>query len=180
MHIFSGVLKIFLKIHLPGFSYKRIIWILLVSCALGLIFNWINRKGISLIAHERTLNWGTAPLSVPLDMNEPYSVNLQQAKELYEENDLFIDAREKEEFESGHIKGAINIPFENMDDYIRKLKNIPKDKRIVTYCSGTDCDLSILLGNRLSEMGYKNVFIFFGGWTKWLNAGYPAEGNLKK
>jgi rhodanese-related sulfurtransferase len=164
---------------LPKLNNKTLLFILILSSALGLIFNWINQKGISLIAQEKALKWRMGNLLVTPDTNEPYAINLEQAKELYEQNELFIDAREKEEFEAGHIRGAVNIPFDNIDNYIEEINRIPKNEIVITYCSGTDCDLSILLGNKLSEMGYKNVYIFFGGWMKWLNSGYPIESQTK-
>lgn len=117
---------------------------------------------------------------MPSEINEPYAVNLEQAKELYEQNGLFIDARDKEDFLAGHIQGAVNIPFDDLENYYPEIEKINKDRIIVTYCGGTDCDLSILLGNKLSEMGYKSIYIFFGGWTKWLNAGFPAAGDSFK
>lgn len=159
---------------------KIILTICTVSCALGLIFNWINPKGVPLIAEEKVLKWKSGSFSVPANTKEPYAVNLEQAKELYEQKEIFIDAREKEEYLSGHIKGAVNIPFDDMDNYRTELEKIKKDEIIVTYCSGSDCDLSILLGNKLFELGYKNVYIFFGGWIKWLSAKYPVEGNSIK
>ncbi|HVO72850.1 MAG TPA: rhodanese-like domain-containing protein [Ignavibacteriaceae bacterium] len=161
-------------------NYKIVLFILIISAALGLIFNLVNERGIPLAAQEKTLKWKAGILSLPLNSNEPYAINLQQAKELYEQNEIFIDAREKEDFESSHIKGAINIPFDNIDEYIPDINKIPKENRIITYCGGTECDLSILLGNKLSEMGYKNVYIFFGGWNKWIDAGLPVEGKNKK
>ena len=35
--------------------------------------------------------------------------------------------------------------------------------------------MSILLGNLLFEDGYKQVYVFFGGWVDWTNADYPVE-----
>ena len=52
---------------------------------------------------------------------------------------------------------------------------LSKEKPMVIYCGGTDCDLSILLGNLLFEQGYKQVYVFFGGWFDWLSANYPVE-----
>jgi rhodanese-related sulfurtransferase len=112
--------------------------------------------------------------------SEPAAINLQQAYKLYNQNILFIDAREKADYDYAHIRGAINIPFDHFDDYKHLLDEIDKSKTIVTYCGGTDCDLSILLGNLLFDSGYKKVFIFFGGWNDWLEAGYPTQSNLQE
>jgi rhodanese-related sulfurtransferase len=111
---------------------------------------------------------------------EPLSINLKQAYILYKRNTLFIDAREPEDYRIGHIKNAINIPADHFDDYEFKLDKIDKDQPIVTYCAGSDCDLSIVLGNILSDMGYKKIYVFFGGWNNWIDANYPVETNAEK
>jgi rhodanese-related sulfurtransferase len=102
-------------------------------------------------------------------------VNLQQAYSLFNNGIAFIDARDEADYQIDHIVNAINIPFDDFDNHKQKLERLPKDKPLVTYCAGTDCDLSILLGNLLSERGYKQIYIFFGGWIEWQNAGYPTE-----
>ena len=108
---------------------------------------------------------------------EPKAITISQAYSLYNANGKFIDAREALDYEEGHITGAINIPYYEFEEYKNKLENLSKDEPVVTYCSGTDCDLSILLGNQLSSMGYKKVFIFFGGWPEWIDANYPVTLN---
>jgi len=114
------------------------------------------------------------------ELREPAAINLTQAYKLFQRNILFIDAREPVDYQASHIKNAINIPFDHFDEYKHLLDNIDKEKTIVTYCAGTDCDLSILLGNMLLEMGYNSVYIFFGGWNEWLEAGYPIEENTEQ
>jgi rhodanese-related sulfurtransferase len=110
------------------------------------------------------------------ELKEPAAINLKQAFNLYQKNVLFIDAREPADYESAHIKNAVNLPFDHFDEYKHILDTINKDQTIsYIYCGGTDCDLSILLGNLLFEMGYKNVYIFFGGWNEWIEANYPVE-----
>jgi rhodanese-related sulfurtransferase len=107
-------------------------------------------------------------------LSEPAAINIRQAYRFYQQKALFIDAREPADFNYAHIDGALNIPFDHFDDYKHLLNDIDKNRTIVTYCGGTDCDLSILLGNLLFEMGYKRTFIFFGGWNDWLEAEYPV------
>jgi rhodanese-related sulfurtransferase len=106
---------------------------------------------------------------------EPKAITLAQAYQLFNSGVLFIDAREDYDFNEGHITSSINIPYYQFEDHKNKLNDIKMDDPIVTYCSGTDCDLSILLGNQLASMGYKNVYIFFGGWPEWISANYPTE-----
>lgn len=90
-------------------------------------------------------------------------------KGLDQEEDWFIlDVRSKEEYESGHIEGCINVYAGILPQQINK---IPRDKPIAVYCkSGTRSSFasSILLRN-----GYNNVHNMLGGMTAWLKAKYP-------
>ena len=106
---------------------------------------------------------------------EPKAIKIEQAYILFNKGVTFIDARDKSDFLAGHITNSINIPFDDFDNYKEKLNQLSKEKPLVLYCAGTDCDLSILLGNLLFEIGYKHIYVFFGGWLDWVNANYPVE-----
>ena len=106
---------------------------------------------------------------------EPKAIKIDFAYKLFTQGIKFIDARPAEEFSEGHIKGALNIPFYGSENYESVLNKISKDDIVVTYCSGEDCDLSILLGDELFNKGYKKVYVFFGGWNDWLIKGYPID-----
>jgi len=106
---------------------------------------------------------------------EPQAIKLSQAYSLFKKDVLFIDARDESDYLVGHITGSLNIPFEDFDNHKQKLEQIPKEKPIVIYCAGTECDLSPLLANLLFEQGYKQVYVFFGGWVEWQEANYPME-----
>ena len=130
---------------------------------------------------EKTIKNEVEKEAVKKDVQtEPLSINLKQAYSLYKKNTLFIDAREPEDYRLAHIKNAINLPMDHFDDYKSMLEKIDKDQPIVTYCAGTDCDLSIVLSNVLYDMGYKKLYIFFGGWNEWFNAKYPTETSESK
>jgi hypothetical protein len=45
---------------------------------------------------------------------------------------MLYDVRDKASYEAGHIKGAKNVPWEEVE---RRLSEFPKDKQIVTYCA---------------------------------------------
>jgi len=67
---------------------------------------------------------------------------------------IFIDLRTKREYESGHIRGAINITVENLEDSIYL---IPKYKKVIVYCARGG--RSIMAARILSKNGFqvKNV-----------------------
>jgi|GEM_PF-498497 len=113
--------------------------------------------------------------NVEPESTEPKAINLEQAVKLYEAGILFIDAREPEDYKNAHIKNSINLPMDHFDEYKSILDTLDKNQPIVTYCAGTDCDLSIVLGNVLFDSGFKRIFVFFGGWNEWVEAGLPTE-----
>lgn len=45
---------------------------------------------------------------------------------------VIVDVRTKGEFDSGHIKGAINLPLQTLEQHLGKLK---KDKPVITCCA---------------------------------------------
>ncbi len=113
----------------------------------------------------------------PKPFSQPVAIKLSRAYELFKQGIKFIDSRSTEEFAEGHIKNSINIPFYESEKYDDVLNKIDKNEILVTYCSGEDCDTSILHGDELFNKGYKRVYIFYGGWNDWLDAGYPIESD---
>lgn len=72
---------------------------------------------------------------------------------------LLIDSRTAEEFKTGHINGAINIP---VDDIRSRMREIPRDKKIIVYCA---VGLRGYIASRiLMQHGYTNVFNLSGGY----------------
>lgn len=92
------------------------------------------------------------------------TITAAKAKEMIDRNDniIILDVREKEEFESGHIKNAINIPLNDIEDVTDEILNPECD--ILVYCrSGVR---SISAARILDELGYQNV-LDFGGILTW-------------
>jgi len=110
---------------------------------------------------------------------EPKAITLEQAFALFNKGITFVDSRDEADYIIGHITNSINIPFDDFDNHKQKLEKLSKEKPLVIYCAGTDCDLSHLLANLLFEQGYKQVYVFFGGWNEWLNASYPTEKSVE-
>lgn len=58
--------------------------------------------------------------------NKEYSIN-----EIIEENNyVIVDVRTKEEYDEGHVKGSINIPYDEIDEST----TLDKTKTIIVYC----------------------------------------------
>ena len=92
-------------------------------------------------------------------------ISQQKAKEIMdtEENYIIIDSRTQEEFDEGHIKGAIMIPEYEIEKRAEKELH-DKDALILVYCrSGRR---SKIASEALANLGYTNVKEF-GGIVDW-------------
>lgn len=86
----------------------------------------------------------------------------------------FIDVRQEEEFEVGHIKGAIQVdPDSDLTNF--DANKIKKDDLIIVYCSVGARSQS--LGEKLEAKGYTNVKNLYGGLFHWANRQYPMVDN---
>lgn len=97
------------------------------------------------------------------------------AKELLEKakQDLItvLDVRPKEEFEAGHVQGAINIPIEELEQH---LEQFDPTQEIVAYCRGPHCILAFDAVAQLREKGFKARRLE-NGYPEWKVAGLPVE-----
>lgn len=105
---------------------------------------------------------------------KPIDIKIDFAKALFDKKYRFIDARDISDYGAGHVQGAMNIPFHEIEKYKDRLNDLPKDQVYVTYCSSA-CDVSIDMAYYMAKLGFKKVYIFHGGWDEWNAAGYPAN-----
>lgn len=80
-----------------------------------------------------------------------------------------IDVRTPQEFAGGHIKGALNIP---VDELAQRLSRVPRDMPVVVYCRSGN--RSATASRILRDAGYSTVYDM-GGIIAWQSAGYPIE-----
>lgn len=89
---------------------------------------------------------------------------------------VILDTREKKEYEISHIKNARNVGYN--DFAIESIKDIPKNTRIIVYCSVGY--RSEKIGEKLLKEGYTNVSNLSGGIFEWVNEDYPVYDNDNK
>lgn len=164
-------------------ALKQFLILLVLATVLGLAVNVVSPNSIPLIGKYRSLSSGSGPIVPPTaEQGDPPFIDINQAQIEYEIGSAqFVDAREPEEFMCGTIPGSINIPFELMPEgdlapYLDSaLAGAPRDRALVVFCSGEECDLSLHLGRNLYTYGYTNVLIFFGGSREWEKFGFEIE-----
>lgn len=93
------------------------------------------------------------------------SISMDQAVEMMQEetDEIILDVRTVEEYESGHIPGAVNVPLETIGTTApSELPN--KDQLILVYCRSGN--RSRQASQKLANIGYTNI-VEFGGILDW-------------
>jgi rhodanese-related sulfurtransferase len=85
---------------------------------------------------------------------------------------LLVDTREDNEWNRGHISGAVHMGRGVIERDI-EVKVPDKNAEILLYCGGGF--RSALSADNLQKMGYTNVVSIDGGWRRWKELGYPTE-----
>jgi phage shock protein E len=68
---------------------------------------------------------------------------------------IIIDVREPDEYEQGHVEGALNIPPAELLAGAKKLDSIPKDTELILYCkTGSRSNVSMQI---LTSLGFTNL-----------------------
>ena len=98
-------------------------------------------------------------------------MSVHQLKSMLDQHESLtvLDTRGQEEWESGHIEGAIHIYVGHLE---QRISEVPGDKPVAVYCkTGHRAGLSASI---LLRAGYKNVYNVPGSVTAWIAAGYPV------
>ncbi len=98
-------------------------------------------------------------------LNSYKQISQEQAKEMMEKDDghVVVDVRRQDEYDAGHIPGAILIPNESIGT--ERPEELPDpDQIILVYCRSGN--RSKQAAQKLFDMGYRNIYEF-GGITDW-------------
>jgi rhodanese-related sulfurtransferase len=85
---------------------------------------------------------------------------------------LWVDARQRAQFETSHIPGAVLLNEDEWGNLLTPFLNQwQPEKRVVVYCDSASCRASHEVAERLrTELGLTNVFVLKGGWDEWQRA----------
>jgi len=95
----------------------------------------------------------------------------QQVAELLKAGDIQLgDVREKNEWDEGHLPGAVHVPKSYLEQWAED--RLPeKDKPTILYCAGGV--RSAMAADTLRQLGYTNVISMAGGFNRWKDSGFP-------
>jgi rhodanese-related sulfurtransferase len=118
----------------------------------------------------------TPPTAAAEDPLAALSITLAEAKAFYDQGFMFLDSRYLDEYEKGHVQGALLL---NTDTFATPgggevIQMLDREAPIVVYCNGGMCDASKNLVRLLQQSGYMGGRIFHDGYPEWVKAGYPT------
>ena len=103
------------------------------------------------------------------DGMEPISRD-ELLRRIRDEQVVVLDVRPHEEYEAGHIPGAVSVPLSELR---RQLDKIPPSSEVVAYCRGRYCGLSVEAVALLRRLGHRAVRLE-DGFPDWQQNGLPV------
>jgi sulfur-carrier protein adenylyltransferase/sulfurtransferase len=83
-----------------------------------------------------------------------------------------VDVRERDEWDEGHLPGAVHVPRGHLESRIERAAP-DKERPVIVYCAAGN--RSAFAAKTLEELGYEHVFSLAGGFTDWKRNGLPFE-----
>lgn len=87
---------------------------------------------------------------------------------------LFIDARPGEDYQQGHIRGAINLRLGDLS-FTQRDSRLSGRSPLIVYGQDPGSATAVALAKRLLELEYEGVEYFEPGYAAWRSAGLPTE-----
>ena len=85
---------------------------------------------------------------------------------------VLLDVRTPEEFQQGHIPGALLIPVQELETRIEELAAF-RDKELLVYCRSGN--RSLTAAKMLEQAGFTMIYNLGGGINSYSSSGYPIE-----
>jgi rhodanese-related sulfurtransferase len=166
---------------LPKKTVKEAIFIFCVALILGNIINIFHPQKVRISFSSPQLKFAEEDSSSEIiskinsisdseidKISEPLLFSKVYIKKLVQvDSALLIDSRSFDEYEKGHIPGAMNLPYNSIFENKNIFNKLPKNKWLITYCDGPPCDVAELLAFELFYSGFKRVAIYAGGLNGW-------------
>ena len=86
-------------------------------------------------------------------------VKVSQVRDLVEKDAFIIDAREKNEYQTGHLINSVNIP---LSEFRQRLDEIPSDRPVYVHCRSGQRSYNMVMA--LRNLGYQNVYNISGSY----------------
>jgi rhodanese-related sulfurtransferase len=154
-------------------TFQQILRICTAALALGVALLLV--RGVPRASAARgATHMCTATPSLAAETT-PWVEQLEARELLGKAGVIFIDCRPPDEFQAGHVSGALSMPS-NQQLPAAALELLRSAQTIIAYCDAIGgCESSQRLAARLRELGMGDVRILRDGLPAWVRSGYPAE-----
>ncbi len=156
-------------------NWQQTLWqipaIILLAGIVGIGVNYLRPGSIAVVG-----DWSVKTSMTAATEDNPIIPLPEAAKLFSAQAAVFIDARDEQDYESGHIRGALSLSWYDASKRFSEIAgDIPSGTMIITYCDGKACHLSHDLAVFLRDKGFENVRELVNGWTVWQDANLPVE-----
>lgn len=84
---------------------------------------------------------------------------------------VLLDVRTRKEFDADRIAGAVIVDYRS-PSFRDEIAKLDRGKSYLVYCrTGNRTNGAVKV---MRELGFRNVYVFPGGITKWKEAGFPT------
>ena len=114
----------------------------------------------------------------PMEVDGAMTVNVLQARYLYERGAVFIDVRPTREWSWGHVHGALHYDLAGRFDELAR-PDWPRNMPLVIYCDSDVCPHGAEAVRMAVSWGYRQVFYFREGYFAWQLLDFPQGKGLQ-
>ncbi|MCL6415538.1 rhodanese-like domain-containing protein [Aestuariirhabdus sp. Z084] len=111
----------------------------------------------------------------PLNVLGAVTINVHQAKQLYDAGAVFVDVRNDKQWQWGHIEGARHMELRRDFGKLFYPGYMERDIPLVIYCNDLDCKRSAFASYLAAKWGYTEVYYFRDGYYAWLAWDMPIQ-----
>ncbi|HTK48396.1 MAG TPA: metalloregulator ArsR/SmtB family transcription factor [Gemmatimonadaceae bacterium] len=128
-------------------------------------------RGLQTLGQSRLAEVEQVTHTYLTSRDELEPVTLAELRRLMRAGDVtVIDVRPHDEYEAGHIAGALSVPVAEL---ARRIRELPKSRDVIAYCRGPYCVYSLEAVTLLNKRGYR-ARRTEEGFPDWRIAGLPV------
>ncbi|WP_426416776.1 rhodanese-like domain-containing protein [Aestuariirhabdus sp. LZHN29] len=119
--------------------------------------------------------YNAVALESPFNVIGATTINVHQAKQLYDAGAVFVDVRGDRQWRWGHIEGARHMELRRDFGKLFYPGYMERDIPLVIYCNDLDCKRSAFASYLAAKWGYTQVYYFRDGYYSWLAWDMPIK-----